>query len=151
MKHILVDEESEIDFTIYGIKTHSIPEYLFIFHLNRSFEAQFTRVEDLWIRRNNTPFSFSKYLFHFNQEQIIYEIFTHKSHPQITKNQTNSLFSEEVEITYLLPKKQFYNYILKTNFPLTKEILLHLHAQSEVIQVQQLSPQDHKELNVLIA
>ncbi len=146
-----LEEEEDFGFLLYGIQTLPLDEYKWIFHLNQKLNIQLSRIQDFTLQKNAISYSFSQYHYHNTSQLLDIDVFSQLSLPTEAPSDENSLFEKEIRQEYLLPKYKNFQYILKLNSLHNTDFLLHLQAQSEVTQIQELQFKNSTELEKFLA
>lgn len=113
MKTLMMDEADFIDFQLFGIASNFSDPAQFVFHLNRIYNTQFSRCQDLDVKIEGEVSYYPTFEWEDCQFGILY---------YIIKNAAYSLNSSENERTLsglfdvappIIPQFKQYNYLLK--------------------------------------
>lgn len=113
MKTLMMDEADFIDFQLFGIASNFSDPAQFVFHLNRIYNTQFSRCQDLDVKIEGEVSYYPTFEWEDCQSGILY---------YIIKNAAYSLNSSENERTLsglfdvappIIPQFKQYNYLLK--------------------------------------
>ncbi len=149
-KYQLDEDPLELGFILYGLYVSTLEEYKWILKINQVCGLQLLRVQDFKAFKNGKEYSFSQYDSTKENSDLDIQIFAHKSH-SIMEKINNSLFESLPTQEFIFPKYRNFNFILKLNSPPNPEFLLHLQAQSEILEIQELDITNFKELENFIA
>lgn len=148
----LIEEDETIDSWVYGMKTQPIALYLFIFKLNSLLPTiRFHRKEDFTLFTQTRLFAFEQFAAYDSIHHIHYQFIQNYSIPQNIESPFPTLFETESVTEILLKKFKEYNLILKCNYPLSEEFLVHLSDYKTIIQIQDLSTAPYKFIKNIIS
>ncbi|MDO5656294.1 MAG: IPExxxVDY family protein [Flavobacteriaceae bacterium] len=149
VRQLLDDFEEE--FTCYGIQSKGMDEVKFVFHLNKLFSFQLSRIHDLDIDINNKTFCFSLYEYFDEIHSVEYFLIKNQSHPVLISG-ADTLFGQIQETEFILNKYKGFDYIVK--IPIVDEIVVLNEVSlrsSDLIQTYSiLDSLTSKEKNLLI-
>ncbi len=149
--HLLDDLDEDLNFFITTLQLSSVENYLFLFRLNTQLNLNFKRIEDLENFSNNEFYQHAQYESINEITGNQYKIISNVSNPKTLNSEEGSLFPTQESKTYLLPNFKNYQLLIKTDYPLNEDFLLHLQANSDVQHYRVLNFKEFDKLPNLIA
>lgn len=115
MKTLLIDEAEFIDFRLYGLVTAYTDSPQLVYHINRSFETQFVRCEDLDVLIENQLTYYPVFEWEDRQTGAVYNIIKNSAYTLNSQENFGNLSALfEVAPVLIQPYKQ-YNFLLKVS------------------------------------
>ncbi len=126
-----------------------IQEHELFFFINEINTFKFKRVDDIQVKGKYFDYFFSRYQAYDTSSKNCFSFISNKSIISIEKKIQNQLFSDELNIKFLLNLHQDVDYIL-TNSDMFAEFSLILLPENYVFQIQEYPLSSEKELYQLI-
>ena len=147
---LLLSDEEEDDLTLGLVRlSKEIPDYELFFNINSCNESKFSRIKDL--KKTGQYFDYYHPRFetyHFETKSCI-QFIANKSASFLEKTKQTELFSEEIDINYLLPLYQEVDYIIKTS-DIIPDFSLILLPENLMFHIQDFYLSSTEELYQLI-
>ncbi len=115
MKTLLIDEAEFIDFQLYGILSAYTDSPQLVYHMNRSFETQFTRCEDLDVLIENQITYYPVFEWENPQSGVYYNIIKNAAYTMNSPENEGNLSSLFEVAPMLINQYKQYNFLLKVS------------------------------------
>jgi len=121
-KTLLIDESEFIDFQLYGVASGYTNSPQLIYHINRIFETQFCRSEDLDVLIEEKLTYFPVYEWEDFDSQVCYHIIKNSAYTLNNQQDFGNLATLFEVTPFLIGQFKEYNYLLRVSGEFAEEI-----------------------------